>query len=406
MARYVGPVLLCFLQAWAIVKGMGQFLITLTVYRHLPFFGVDFKAAFLVFAAMLADGAYSALYNTAANQAWQEAHGCPGLFLWFANPPLMGVVLTPYVNVPVPEAVDQWFFFNLRLAVGLGLLLGLWMGRALPAGARALLGLTGALAFLTSAPVLACLIYGQMGLVLTTLSAGFCLASLKNRKVLAAALLSLAISLKIYPAALLLPSLARRDWRQVGFTLLGCILWTLSIWFYLGNACWQVLATFAREVLPKLQVTGGVATDESLLGVCSRLLGPAGPTIGQLLSLLLIGTSLWHWRKTSGENQWALSLALACYVQCLCVGRSWAHYHPVLWLALTLVAHSQPRLRSRPIGLTLALLLPIALWECDVASQEMDWRLWSASTGVYTLLMLLQYAVCLWELRRQQRLNP
>lgn len=406
MARYVGPVFLSFLQAWAIVKGMGQLLVTLTVYRHLPFFGVDFKGAFLLFAAMLADGSYASLYDVAANQAWQEAHGGPGLFYQFVNPPLLGVALAPYVSVPVPEAVDQWFFFNLRLAVALGFLLGLWAGPNLPMRARILLGIVSASAFLTSAPVLACLIYGQIGLVLTALSAGFCWASVKNRKALAAGLLSLAISLKVYPAALLLPALARRDWRTLGFTVLGCLLWGVCLWFYVGNAVWEITGSFFRIVLPQLQATGGIVTDQSLLGVCSRLMGPAGATIGQLLGLLLIGTAVWNCRKVLGEKQVALSLALACYVQCLCVGRSWAHYHPVLWLALALLSYSQPRLSTRPVGLAVALMLPIAMYECDVASQAMEWRMWSASVGFYSLLMLLLYGLCLGELRRQQRQDP
>lgn len=396
---------LLILQLFILYAGLIQLLICIQAWRHAPFFGVDFKEGYLVTAHMHAEGLYAQLYDKQACSDWQIAHGFRNLFSPILYPPLMGGMLAPYAGVPVPDAVDQWFWSNLRLALGVGAGLGLWLAWSRPNWQRLLAGLAGALCFSLSAPVLDCLIYGQTGIFLTAISLGYCWFYGRGLRVWAAACLSLAISLKVYPAALLLPALARRDWRLLGFTALGCLLWSASVGLYIGSAWWGLISTFLKLV-PNLAGVGGNPTDASLSGACMRWLGPQfGKTIGSLLSLALIGLTLLIDGKSRGRRQLYLGLALAIYVQCLCVGRCWPHYHMVLWLALVLSALSQDRKLSGFLMAQWLLMMPIALLDCDVASWGMELRLASAEAGLFCLLPLLQWGLCLMELRRQQALD-
>ena len=389
-------------QALVLFACLGQLHTVIAVYRHLPFFGVDFKDAYLVQAHMLADGAYGALYHPQANLAWQEAHGFRGTFSEIPYPPLVGALLSIYLDVTVPEAVDAWFWTNLRIALLLGAALGLWLGWKDSGNTRLVWALAGSACFVLSAPVLACLIYGQGGLVLCALSLGYCFFYVRGRSLAAAACLAPAISLKIYPAALLLPALARRDWKLLGATMAGFFLWTCSVSLSLGSAWWGVTREFYFGLLPHLSDTA-VLTDQSLRGVLSRWLGAPGAWLSTFLSLAVITLTIRTSRSAETPRQRSLALALAIFVQCLCIGRSWAHYHVILWPALVLIGRSQADLATNVFFAQFLLMMPIALWECDVAPSGMEWRLSSAKTGIYCLLMFAQWAICIWELRRQQK---
>jgi hypothetical protein len=387
----------------ACLYGAYEFEALFRSYRHQPFWGLDFKGAYLVESAIFLAGDYGALWNHTANQQWQAQHGYPQLFDNNPYPPLMGVFFMPLVPLGIPLATDLWAVLQVAMTMVLGCGLGWWMLADHPARIKAGVALLFGTHLLLSAPSQIGLIHGQTGVLLTLLCAVFALAYYHGRPFLAAAALSLAISLKLYPAAQLVPVVARRDWKTVGATLAGCVAWNALVFLFVGNSFWQIYWGWCTDVLPLMPFTPmQIFTDQSFSAVFSRYAGSSGRVLGTLVGLVLIGISAWHCRSLNTPRRLALGLALGCFVQLLCVGRSWHLYHSTVWLAAALFARSQSDLRGWQTTVFALLLFPLALWESDVARSAFMFRCWTMDSGLYCALMAAMWALCVGELRKDE----
>lgn len=307
-----------------------------TIYPGLPFFGRDFFGSYLVEAAMLKSGAYTSLWDVPANTAWQASHGFPGIFTDCPYPPLLASLFIPLTSMPAQAATLFWFHINATLTWILGVSLGWWSGRALGRWTRIALALAGGAALALSASSLDCLFSGQAGILVTGVTALYAWAEFAGRRRLAAVFLSLGISLKIYPVVFLLRPIISRDVKFLSQVAAGCVFWTLPVIAYTGASGPWIFYQYFSQMVTHLPFTGVTVEDQSLIGAMARLFGPeAGPRLGQVASLMLIGTTAWRIHRTPDVPAGrAYAIALLVMLQVLCLGRSWPHYHVALALTV------------------------------------------------------------------------
>lgn len=395
-----------FLVLVSVLYGAYEFEAIFRLHRFKDFWGMDLKGGYLVEAAILQSGDWAAIWDPEINKAWQQTHGFPGTFPNSVYPPLMALVFVPMLGPTLGELSDRFAIFNACLTFSLGLGLGWWMlpGRKplLRWGIAVVMGLQ----LLLSAPSQINLIHGQTGVLLTALCAAFALLYLQGRPYWGTLALSLAISLKLYPAAMLWPVLARRDYKTIAFAILTCLAFNGLVWFYVGNAWWDLYYGFLKILRSLPNTTIDNFTDQSLLGVMGRYLGPGlGGVPATLAGLTILGLSFWKSQGPLSPRQQNLAFSMGCFAQLLCIGRSWHCYHTTLWLALALYARGQTRLDTARTTWLVTLMWPIAMWDSDLAVSAGLWRWWLMDSGVFCFLMAVMWALMWHDLQNPDRVQ-
>lgn len=325
--------LTCLLAFAVIWFGWSDHYSLWTIYPSRPIWGRDFYAGYLTEAAILRDGALEAIWNPKLNAAWQVKHGFPNVFNELPYPPLMALFWVPATYLTPYDAVSSWFYCNILMAFVIGCW-SVWIAAySLKWKERLLLSVVAGSSLIFAAPSMDVILSGQMSLFLVLLLLIFISNYTAGRKVIAAAALALAISLKIYPFIFTLVPLARRDYKFVGGVAAGCLLLLAPFLVYTGSKGLGAYTEYFTQVLPTLAGTGSALSDQSIKGVAIRYLGDIGGPLGTLGSLLMLAISAYFLRRRRLELTADCSyiFAVVSLLQICCIGRSWPNYHVILW---------------------------------------------------------------------------
>lgn len=339
---------------------------------HCPQLACDFTGHYLAQARLLAEG-QGAIH--------------PG---WF-YPPLLALPLQLLAPLPDRTAALVWTGGNLLLALGLAL----YAARALERIAPRPLALAGGVALVgTSLPVLHCLKWGQVSLLLGL--GGLWALSGQGRG--RGAVIGLLGAIKVLPLAWLAVPLAGRRWRTLGEGLLAALVLGVAVPLaWLGP---DALPFFSR-VLDARGLQAGPLGGQALSPSLTRWLVDAAhiggqrqappmlfhaPLLAALLTalgpLVIVGLSLLRLRRCPPSPA-AAALALLAFTLALPPG--WHHYFAVLPVAQALVlADRRPSLRALGLG-SLALSLGPVL-----VLAPATW-LWTSQAGLTTLSALLSW---------------
>jgi hypothetical protein len=226
----------------------------------------------------------------------------PGEFLAWRYAPGTALIFWPFAILPFPLAKAAWF----ALLVGVGALLVRDLASAVPDPRPTL---TSALAIAAlSRPMVEEFACGQVNLIVLFLLMRAFRAEDEGHPIRAGLLLSVAVGLKLAPAAFLLDAVLRRRWRELAGAALGAIAIAAAPLPFYGlagdiglHAEWvHSLATAS----PALAAAGG---NQSVFGLTARLGGPAWCAIG-LAGLVLVLALL---RRGSSSRRASLLFATA-----------------------------------------------------------------------------------------------
>ena len=192
----------------------------------------------------------------------------------YPNPPVMALVLWPFMSLPPMVGAMLWFYAK----VGMAGCCFLWAfrlaadaGRPLPDGAKVLtlaLGLH---------PVLGDLSHGNVNIFIAFLVVGTLDLFRRNRDVAAGLVLGLAIACKVTPALFVPYFIWKRAWKAVAASLVGLVLWLAivpGVVFGMERNATLLNSWFDGMVRPFL-VDGKVTSEhanQSIPGVVFRLL--------------------------------------------------------------------------------------------------------------------------------------
>jgi alpha-1,2-mannosyltransferase len=189
----------------------------------------------------------------------------------YPNPPIMALVLAPFVALPPLVGALLWFAVKAAMA--------LWFIRwALrSAGAGPPVGWTGLAVLLALHPILGDLSHGNVNIFIAFLVLGS-LALYQCRLDFAAGLaLALAIACKVTPALFLPYFVWKRSWRAVAGTFAGLALWLAVVpGLALGwDTNRELLASWFETMVKPFVVDGKVTSEhanQSIPGLAFRLL--------------------------------------------------------------------------------------------------------------------------------------
>jgi len=322
-------------------------------------------------AAALTEQHAANLYDEQWYPAYQGACGRPGSLLgvrklgaWVSDPYLYPppFLLVPRLVLTVTHDIDRvrtiWFVGHGLLLIGGMVALARWVGSG-PGRSWLLL----VPATLASPPTMLMLQFGQVHGLAVLAALGGMAAFESAAPALGGALLAAAVLTKLTPAVLLLPLLAARRWRALGWTVGYAAAFTAVAMLWLGV---EPFRSFLHYQLPRL-ITGEafsfldrqdsvflVSRNFSIqgLGARLRLLGFAGGNAGAFrgLATIVLATVCWlawHTRRTDASRAarmatWLSVLNLA--VLCSPVAPSAYVTVPALWLvALLSGAETRPR---------------------------------------------------------------
>jgi alpha-1,2-mannosyltransferase len=175
-------------------------------------------------------------------------------------PPIEGAMTWYYVKVGL-TVLSVWFCFQMVRADG----------RVIPSWVQ------GPVLLLSFRPILGDLHHGNNNLIILFLILACLMAWRKGHDVLAGLILGLAISYKVTPGLFLAYFAYKREWKTVGATFLGLILFLVIVpSFVIGPAFnYECMMTWWRRMLSPFLVNGDASDQEinqSMIGVLTRLL--------------------------------------------------------------------------------------------------------------------------------------
>lgn len=298
-----------------------------------------------------------------------------------AHPPAAVLVSLPCGLFSYEQGLRCWNVLSLvALAAALLLLLGPW---GVNWGATGWL-VVGALV-LSSNSFAQQMLQGQLNTLLLLLLAGAWVADRRGNSLLAGSLIGAAAAIKLVPAVLGLPFLARRDGRGV----LGCALGAAVV----NGAAAAVLGVdafrdFFLEVVPHV---GGRYQDYwsnvSFNGFWRKLLDGAGghetplahlPQVAGVLTLLCsLGLIVWvGWRSRRGDSvdQRDRAFAASLVMMLLVSPIAWDHYFLmllptfcVLWEQAGRANERTPRVALVVLAVLLLFVRPTWIWDATIA---------------------------------------
>ncbi|MFV9506620.1 MAG: glycosyltransferase family 87 protein [Oscillochloridaceae bacterium umkhey_bin13] len=239
----------------------------------------------------------------------------------YPNPPLLAYLLVP--TVPLGEAGGRTLWFGLNLMALVALVVISLRIVELPR-LKAYWGLLS-LVVVLAPPVYLCLLYGQLGIMLTLLLvAGFACA--ERRPALAGALLAFAAAIKIYPALVggfyLLRGPRRVVWWAAGF---GLLLLAFPILFH-GLQPYQ---SYGERVLFSGFYPYAAEFNVSLMGLARRLFTVSGTRFSPVAELPLLASLL--------TLLGSLAVVALCVRSSFTPGRLGAQLSFSMWLCATLL---------------------------------------------------------------------
>lgn len=195
-----------------------------------------------------------------------------GVNVWqkhaYPNPPIMALLLKPFLDLPPTLGASLWFACKATLA--LFAILGVWSLIELPSWAKVIAVLP------TLRPIEGDLVHGNVNVLILFLIVMALLAFCRRRDGLAGFLLGLSIACKLTPALFLAYFLYKRAWTALAGATIGLIVFVLIVpGAYFG---WQnnldYLASWHEQMVAPY--AAGVVTSEhknqSLPGLLHRLL--------------------------------------------------------------------------------------------------------------------------------------
>jgi alpha-1,2-mannosyltransferase len=345
----------------------------------------------------------------------------------YPNPPIMALVLAPFVALPPLVGAMAWFAAKVAMAVWL---LG-WAVRAV--GADPPGWAIGAAVLLAMHPILGDLSHGNVNLFIAFLVIGALALFTARRDFAAGVVLALAIACKVTPALFLPYFVWKRAWRAVAGTLAGLALWLAIVpSAALGwdrNA--ELLASWFDTMVKPFVVEGKVTSEhanQSIPGLTFRLLtaepsflayddddkpvasdyhnvASLAPNRAQLivkgLMLAFAAVSVWlcrwptHRAGVPRAGPWlAAEFALVLLGMLLFSERTWKHHATTLIVPFAVLAWAAtaealaPRARRFILGsgiaIGLLLVVPSLLPE---AAQDLT-LVYGAATAAYSLTAL------------------
>lgn len=189
----------------------------------------------------------------------------------YPNPPIMALVLAPFVALPPLLGAMSWFAAKVAMAVWFLR----WAVRAL--GANPPGWALGAAVLLAMHPILGDLSHGNVNLFIAFLVLGALALFTARRDFAAGIVLALAIACKVTPALFLPYFVWKRAWRAVAGTLVGLALWLLVVpGAALGwNRNVELLGSWFDTMVKPFVVEGKVTSEhanQSIPGLTFRLL--------------------------------------------------------------------------------------------------------------------------------------
>lgn len=301
----------------------------------------------------------------------------------FFYPPFAALLLTPFGRLGHEAALWSWGL----LQVAAILVLAILPSKELFPHRRRL-RVACALLVMTSSAVLHDFKWGQVGAVLTALTLlGLSLRE-SGKLWLPAALLACAISIKVYPAMVLLLYLFRRDFRFITCCVALIFLFSVAVPVLLLGP--QATSEFFLAVAAGLNgaVKGWVWKDPNsqFVGhVAHRLLGPSASAWAALwhpIGIALAAANarlLWKVVRAKLPHQpyWALALSFGSIA--FLIDTSWPHYFvflPVVQslIGMTLIDRDRSLQRSAFVAL-IALGISIAAGTWPIVSSIARWRI-------------------------------
>jgi alpha-1,2-mannosyltransferase len=244
----------------------------------------------------------------------------------YPNPPVMGIVLRPFMELPPVTGAVAW----LLLKAGLTVFTVFWAVRLVRGEGPPVPDPAVALALLLALhPILGDLAHGNVNLFIGFLV--FAFLDLFRRRFDAAAglVLALAVACKITPA-LFVPYLVwKRAWRTLAAVAIGLILWLAVVpgavlgWGHNGD----LLHSWFDEMVRPFAVEGKVTSEhanQSIPGVTVRLLtsepsfltygddGNGPPEAAAYHNLVDIGLANAHWVVKTCMAMFALAVVVLC----------------------------------------------------------------------------------------------
>ncbi|HEY3446430.1 MAG TPA: glycosyltransferase family 87 protein [Myxococcales bacterium] len=298
----------------------------------------------------------------------------------FYYPPFAALLFAALSALPLASAGLAWLVLQLAavavlLVVPARLLLGPRPGWAVRFGSAWVLA--------ASLPVIHCLKWGQVSLVLTALAIAALWQLEAGRKTLAAGLLAAAISIKLYPAVVLFYPLVRKDWRFLGlcagFTAALSVLLPAAVmgpgeaWgFFVAvqASAEQALGTWVRQdvnsqylghVLGRWLGDGALGASWIWLALGVAIAAANLGLLGKALVAKVDNPVLWVWTLCLGSLPFVLKT-------------SWPHYFvflPAIQAGLFVAARQAQRVRAPAmallalsvVGSSAATLLVVGRWE-------------------------------------------
>lgn len=200
-----------------------------------------------------------------------------GVNVWnkfaYPNPPIMAIVLKPFMDLPPSLGAATWFLFKALLA--LAAIAGVWKlldapERPFPVWGKALAAL------LTLRPIEGDLVHGNVNLLILFLIVATLIAFCHGRDWLAGLCLGLSIACKLTPALFLVYFLYKRAWTALIASVISLMLFVVlvpSLFFGVQNNLDYHRSWYRQMVAP---YTAGVVTSEhknqSLPGLMHRML--------------------------------------------------------------------------------------------------------------------------------------
>ena len=275
----------------------------------------------------------------------------------YLYPPLLAELLVPITLLPLPVAAYLWFLLNAA-----SLFLALYMSSRLAAPERtlAVFGLTFVLLFRFT---LDNLDYGQVNLLVAALAVAHVYFFTRGRKLAAAAVLALAVAIKLTPVVVLFYHLAKRRWRYVlaNLALVGVLgVVSFAPFGARGGSAFQTFVN--RTVHNEQKFDLAYHGNQSLRGAWERL-GWADDRVGALMATLLfalfiiVPVFLVMYRQ---GNEVSVSAPFFC-LTVLLSPLSWKQHYVILALPLAYVIGRAWR-EQRPRRRAVLMALPVVIF--------------------------------------------
>ncbi len=295
----------------------------------------------------------------------------------YVYPPILADLLVPLTYLRLSSAIAVWTAINIGVIIlTLWLCLRLLQPRQLVWAIAAVTA--GTLTFL---PVLDCLVWGQISVVLLGLwTLGvFCYA--QKWTVVSALALALATALKLTPLLVVVPILLWKDWRWLRAYAVGLAGILLSVWAVNGTACIRDCIT---RVIPSMSNGNPYSGNKSLLASLQLLyeaskrvdvhqlnlnsyMVPVPHTVvllGKILSVLCVAIMvvlLWRERASQSTYTKMVILSLMPLLSTLISPVSWKHAYAVALLPYIVLWAEALAIQVSPAYLALLALCSVEI---------------------------------------------